>query len=162
MCLLSIKNCSRRVWLLVIILSHYSDVIMSAMASQITGVTIVYSTVCSGAVQRKHQSPASLAFVLGIHRWPVNSQHKGPVTRKMFPFDDVIMYTYGWTYTWCSGPMDVWMQHFFNDVTPSKTITFCRLGILGPRKKMTTILQMILDNSYIAGEEDSWLHSGGT
>ena len=30
-------------------------------------------------------------FVLGIHRWPVNSPHKGPVTRKMFPFDDMIM-----------------------------------------------------------------------
>ena len=41
--------------------------------------------------QRKHQSSASLAFVRGIHRWPVNSQHKWPVTRKMFPFDDVIM-----------------------------------------------------------------------
>ena len=47
--------------------------------------------VCSGADQRKHQSSASLAFVLGIHWWPVNSQHKGPVTRKMFPFDGVIM-----------------------------------------------------------------------
>ena len=45
----------------------------------------------SGADQRKHQSSASLAFVRGIHRWPVNSPHKGPVTRKMFPFDDVIM-----------------------------------------------------------------------
>ena len=38
-----------------------------------------------------HQSSASLAFVRGIHRWPVNSPHKLPVTRKMFPFDDVIM-----------------------------------------------------------------------
>ena len=52
---------------------------------------IVYSTVYSGADQRKHQSSASLAFVRGFHRWPVNSPHKGPVTRKMFPFDDVIM-----------------------------------------------------------------------
>ena len=43
-----------------------------------------------GADQRKHESSASLAFVLGIHRWPVDSPHKGPVTRKMFPFDDVI------------------------------------------------------------------------
>ena len=67
-------------------LGHYSDVIMNAMASQITGVSLVYSTVCSGADQRKHQSSASLAFVRGIHRWPVNSPHKGPVTRKMFPF----------------------------------------------------------------------------
>ena len=70
---------------------HYDDVIMGAMASQITSLTIVYSTVYSGADQRKHQSSASLAFVQGIHRGPVNSPHKWPVMRKMFPFDDVIM-----------------------------------------------------------------------
>ena len=46
-----------------------------------------------GADQSKHQSSASLAFVRGIHRWPVNSPHKSPVTRKMFPFDDVIIRT---------------------------------------------------------------------
>ena len=62
------------------------------MASQITSLTIVYSTVYSGADQRKQQSLASLAFVRGIHRWPVNSPPKGPVTQKIFPFDDVIMY----------------------------------------------------------------------
>ena len=65
---------------------------MSVMASQITSLTIVYSTVYSGTDHRKHQSSASLAFVGGIHRWPVNSPHKGPVTRKMFPFDDLIMW----------------------------------------------------------------------
>ena len=70
---------------------HYTDVIMGAIASQITSLTIVYSTVYSGEDQRKHQSSASLAFVWGIHRGPVNSPHKWPVTRKMFPFDDVIM-----------------------------------------------------------------------
>ena len=64
---------------------------MGAMASQITGAKIVYSTVCSGADSRKRQSSASLAFVRGIHRWPVNSPHKSQVTQKMFPFDDVIM-----------------------------------------------------------------------
>ena len=64
---------------------------MSKMASQITSLMIVYSTVYSGADQRKTQSSASLAFVRGIRRWPVNSPYKGPVTRKMFPFDDVIM-----------------------------------------------------------------------
>ena len=64
---------------------------MGTMASQITCLTIVYSTVYSGADQRKHQSSASLAFVRRIHRRPVNSPHKWPVTRKMFPFDDVIM-----------------------------------------------------------------------
>ena len=71
---------------------HYSDVIMSMMVSQIAGVSIVYSNICSGVDQRKHQSSVSLAFVRGIHRWPENSPHKGPVKRKMFPFDDVIMF----------------------------------------------------------------------
>ena len=70
---------------------HYSDVIMAAIASQITSLFIVYSTVYSGVHQRKHQSSTSLAIVPGIHRWPVNSPHKWPVTRRMFPSDDVIM-----------------------------------------------------------------------
>ena len=64
---------------------------MGAMASQITSLMIVFSIFYSGTDQRKHQSSASLAFVRGIHRGPVNSPHKGPVMRKMFPFDDVIM-----------------------------------------------------------------------
>ena len=71
--------------------SDYGNVIMSTIASQITSLTIVYSTVYSSADQRKYQSSASLAFVRGIHRSPVNSPHKGPVMRKMCPFDDVIM-----------------------------------------------------------------------
>ena len=70
---------------------HYNDVIVGSIASQITSLTIVYSSVYSGTDQRKHQSSASLAFVRGIHRRPVNSPHKGPVTRKMLPFDDVII-----------------------------------------------------------------------
>ena len=71
--------------------SHYSNMIISAMVSQITSLTIVYPTVYSNADQRKHQSSTPLAFVMGIQWWPVNSPHKGPVTRKLFPFDDVIM-----------------------------------------------------------------------
>ena len=63
---------------------HYNDAIMSKMASQITSVSIVCFTISSGADQRKHQSSASLAFVRGIHRWPVNSPHKRPITRKCF------------------------------------------------------------------------------
>ena len=70
---------------------YYDDVIMGAMASQITSLTIVYSILYSDAYQRNHQSGASLACVQGIHRGPVNSPHKWPVTRKMFPFHDVIM-----------------------------------------------------------------------
>ena len=73
---------------------YYNDVIMGTMASQITSLTIVYSAVYSGEDQRKHQSSASLAFVRGIHRGPVNSPHKWPVTRKMFPFDDVISFVF--------------------------------------------------------------------
>ena len=76
----------------VIPIFHYNDVIMSAMTSQINNLTIVYSAVYWGTDKRKHQSSASLAFVRGIHRWLVNSSHKGPVMRKMFPFDDVIMF----------------------------------------------------------------------
>ena len=78
---------------------HFNDIIISAMASRITSLTIVYSTIHSGEDQRKHQSPASLAFVRRIHRWLVNSPHKGPVTRKTFPFDDVLMWVY--VFSWC-------------------------------------------------------------
>ena len=63
---------------------HYCGVIMSMIASQITGVSIV--------LIHLFRIPSKKAFVWGIHWWPVNSLHKGPVTRKMFPFDDVIMY----------------------------------------------------------------------
>ena len=72
-------------------LHHYNDIIMGAIASQITSLTIVYSSVYSDADQRKHQSSTSLAFVWGIHWEPVNSPHKWPVTQKMLPFDDVII-----------------------------------------------------------------------
>ena len=71
--------------------NHYDDVIMTMLASQITSLPVVCSIVYSDVNQRKHQSSASLAFVREIHRGPVNFPHKWPVTRKMFPFDDVIM-----------------------------------------------------------------------
>ena len=82
----AMKNITRSFWP-----RHYNDVIMGTIASQITSLTIVYSIVYSDADQTKHQSSASLAFVRGIHRGPVNSPHKWPVTRKMFPFDEVIL-----------------------------------------------------------------------
>ena len=83
-----------RIDIIAIYCCHYDDVIMSVMASHITGVSIVCSTLGAGADQRNHQSSASLAFVWGIHRWPVNSPHKRTVTRKMFPSDNVIMQTH--------------------------------------------------------------------
>ena len=87
---------------------HYNDVIIGAIASQITSLAIVNSTVYSGADQRSHQSSASLAFVWGNHRGPVNSPHKWPVTRKMFPFDDVIMIPLA--ITACLWVGDAWSQ----------------------------------------------------
>ena len=70
---------------------HYGDIKMGVIASQITSLPIVYSIFYSDAAQIKHQSSAPLAFVWGIYRGPVNCQHKWPVTRKIFPFDDVIV-----------------------------------------------------------------------
>ena len=61
------------------------------MASQITSVSIAYSTVCSGARQRKKYNSVALAFVGGIHWWLADSPNKAPVTRKLFPVDDVNM-----------------------------------------------------------------------
>ena len=78
---------------------HYGDVIMGAIASQITSLTIVYSTVYSDTGQRKHQSSASLAFERGFLLGPVNSPHKWPVTRKMSLCDDVIMIPHFWINT---------------------------------------------------------------
>ena len=84
-------NTARMLWLRP---RHYDDVIMGAMASQITSLTSVYSIFYSDTDQRKHQSSASLAFVWAIHRRPVNSPHKWPVTRKMFPIHDIIVLHY--------------------------------------------------------------------
>ena len=66
---------------------HYSDVIMSTIASQITSLTIVYSTVYSGADLRKYQGSASLAFLV-TSEFPAQ---RASNTKKKFPFDDVIM-----------------------------------------------------------------------
>ena len=105
---------------------HYNDVMIRSMVFQITSLTIVNSTINSGADQRKHQSSASLDVVRGIHRWPVNSPHKWPATRKMFPFDDVIMH-------WCVMPCCVVvMSSFMGPGVRFKNT--CELVNLGSRK----------------------------
>ena len=80
-------NCTHK-WPITQKMSQFDDAIMyvivSAMAPQIASISIVCSTVCSGAPQRKHQSSESLAFLRGIHRWPVDSPHEGPLTGKFF------------------------------------------------------------------------------
>ena len=88
------------------------------MASQITSLAIVYSTVYSDANKKKHQSSASLSFVRGIHRGPVNSPHKWPVTRNMFPFDNVIM---SWPYDKVMWFILIWFfSENWENVTPFK------------------------------------------
>ena len=111
--------------------SHYSDVIMTTMVSQITSLAIVYSIVYSVANQRKHQSSVSLAFVRRIHRWPVNSSHKRPVTRKMFPFDDVIMRSTPFFQKWLTKSGEI-AWHFKNDVIIRwvSSSPFIRVGII--------------------------------
>ena len=71
-----------------LIISHCNDVIMSVMVSQIAGCLRYHFF---RRRSKKTWNSMSLFFVRGIHRWPVDSPHNGPVTRKMFPFDDVIM-----------------------------------------------------------------------
>ena len=99
---------------------------MGVMASPINSLAIVYSTVYSGVDQIKHQSSASLVFVWGIHWWPWNSQHKWPVTRKMFPFDDVIMSTLlnGHTCDWLAS------QGFFSTTEPKLSKLDCLTSFL--------------------------------
>ena len=107
---------------------HYSDVIISAIASQITSLNIVHSNVYLGTYQRKHQSSAPLAFEWGIHRWPVNSPHKGPVTRKMFPFDDVIMLLcFAWLWWHFQFCRLIWSYNTF----PSGMLRWCLFSSFG-------------------------------
>ena len=105
---------------------------MGAMASQITSLMIVYWTVYSAADQRKHQISASLAFVRGIHWWPVNSQHKWPVTRKMFPFDDVIMHN-------CASTRILIYSLFLSSNTSGFLIINCLGNDLSPNRHQAII-----------------------
>ena len=96
---------------------HYNGIKMSVMASQITSLTIVYSSLYSGADQSKHQSSMSRAFVSRIHQSLVNSPHKWPVTRKMFLFDDVIMSSLTFSVIFCcySKYCLYWFRHLWYD-----------------------------------------------
>ena len=108
---------------------------MGAIASQIISITIVYSSVYYGTDQRKHQSSASRAIVRGNYRGPINSPHKGPVARKMFPFDDVIMMISN--ATCCSVHGHHWGyvmegRHWFRKQMTTHYINKCRLSSMIP------------------------------
>ena len=114
-------------------MNHYNEVIISTMASQITSLSTVYSTAYSRRSSQKHQSFASLAFVWGIHRGPVNSPHGWPVTRKMSPFDDVIMGNLSsmHQYTpWFTVMLKIFKRHLFGAMSfPEPIMTLCYLGL---------------------------------
>ena len=107
---------------------------MGAMASQITSLTIVYSSVYSAADQRKHQSSASLAFVRWIYWGPVKSPHKWPVTRKCFhmmtslcSMDAVVESIFRVTECTCLNPSPVWMWYFISmcrDISRILSVSF--------------------------------------
>ena len=118
---------------------------MSTVASQITGVSIVCSAICSGA----HQNSASLAFVQGIHQSPVNSPHKGPVMRKMFPFHNVIMET---VHQWKSQDFTYDNKYIrLHDDSTFFSWTTCRVNSLlthWGRDKMAAIFQTTFSNAF--------------
>ena len=120
---------------------------MDGMASQITCLTIVYSIIYSGADQGKIKAP-SLAFVRGIHRWPVNFPHKGPVTRKMIPFDGVIMtvkqppvylmaiFLIAWSFVICVLPISVRQFRILTACQLIKKISKCYIQVNGSLTKL--------------------------
>ena len=109
------------------------------MASLITGVSFIYAVVWSGADDRNHQSSASLVCVQGIHQSPVNSPHKGPVTRKMFPFDNVIVilkYAHGlWRWSLRPDVVKDWVTNWIDTWSLQCTLT----NIPTPKCKFTLI-----------------------
>ena len=134
------------------IFTHYGDVIMGAIASHITSLAIVYPTVYSDADQRKHESSASLAFVRGIHRGPVNSPHKWSVTRKMFPFDDVIM---------CSlNLQSILVHHKYPHPTPTDTPPHIhQRPIPNPHPQPLPVDSFIIIDHDMSCQDDSiWYH----
>ena len=141
-----LTNCWLRLWEKRVIVPHYGDVILGTMASQITSLTIVYLTVYSGADQRYHQSSASLAFVRGILRGPVNSPHKWLVTWKMFLFDDVIMWIiYQTPQKWPYFVNALWSSDAIGWHKTGSTLTqvmACCLTALNHYQSMVTNLQL--------------------
>ena len=119
---------------------------MGARASQITSLTIVNSTVYSGADQRKYQISASLVFERGIHRWTANSPHKWPVARKVFPFDDVIMQWSSLTHSISCNSCEVANQ-YVSCSSPDQNPLYCLSNIVVRMSNETRCLRLLLFTS---------------
>ena len=117
---------------------HYNDVIMGAIASQITSITSVYSIIHSDSDQRKHQSSASLTFVRGIHRGPVNSPHKWPVTRKCFH-----LMTSSWRESKTTQFTDAKLHR-----SPSQNLVIAAMSELGFHEYFSSLTEMINHDIY--------------
>ena len=141
---------SRPTYMYNTIRKHYDDVIMSAIASRFTSLTTVYLIVYSRADQRKHQSSASLAFVRGIHRRPVNSPHKGPVTRKMVPFDDVIMRLAVPPHWDGLNSISRWISNFIHHKVWSEITYPFQTSMVQPLKSLSCV--------YLSMLELNWIH----
>ena len=132
---------------------------MSVMACQITSLAIVYSTVYSGEDKQQHQRSAWLAFVGGIHQWPVNSPHKEPVRLKMFPFRDVIMHdrkTVNELGSWPQSVKEKVYSVIYHDHRPnSRQVTgACCTEVAAPQSWAEYSSMPTTDSRYQA-----WLHS---
>ena len=133
---------------------RYNDVILGAMASEITSPTTVYSNAYLGADQRKRQSSASLAYVRGNLRRPVNSPHRWPVTRKMFPLDDVIMH-YDSVSEWC----DSFRRDVHTGIHQGGTWSDYCLGIVSVWTDMIDHSVFLNNNPCCACGDTYWLNT---
>ena len=134
---------------------RYNDIIMRAMASQITCISIVYPTVCSGIDQIKHQNFTPLTSVRGIHQWLVNSPHKGPVMLKCFPMMASSCYDQD-KILWALS-IKLFLKFWMHVVWPAVTLSAGCMGSLwltwnhfSPNVRiMLRILAMIREYSYL-------------
>ena len=106
---------------------HYDDVIMGAIASQITSLTVVYSIVYSDSDQRKHQSSTSLAFVWGIHRDRWIPRTKGQLRGKCFHLMTSSWVLLSWSRTWANHMGKHGIGSTYAKITTMPVTSFCTL-----------------------------------
>ena len=120
---------------------HYNDFILSVMASQITGVSI---SLLNGFFGRRSKKTSKFHITgLCAGNLPVNSLHKGPVTRKMFQFDDIIMFGFGWGTELC-----LFLWYIFDSKKPANQQNYAWT-------KMDIALQRTLSNAFPFNEKKS-------
>ena len=151
--------------------NHYSDVIMGAMVSLITSLTIVYSTVYQTQIKENIKAPRHWPLCGKFPGPPVNSPNKWPVTRKMFPFDNVIM-NCGLSYSflintkngcqimsWCGALINVCWS-FPTRILLGFSWRFemtCRYNPPTDKLMLSTMFLEILSSNHHKHNQDDWL-----